>query len=33
VDWNAVWQVIHLYVSGGGCLGQRGFRSATHNNA
>jgi hypothetical protein len=25
VDWNAVWQVIHLYVSGGGCLGQWGF--------
>jgi hypothetical protein len=22
VDWNAVWQVIHLYASGGGCLGQ-----------
>jgi hypothetical protein len=25
VDWNAVRQMIHLYVSGGGCLGQRGF--------
>jgi hypothetical protein len=22
---NAVWQVIRLYVSGGGCLGQWGF--------
>jgi hypothetical protein len=22
---NAVWQVIHLHVSGGGCLGQWGF--------
>jgi hypothetical protein len=22
VDWNAVWQVFHLYVSCGGCLGQ-----------
>jgi hypothetical protein len=26
VDWNnAVWQVMHLYISGGGCLRQWGF--------
>jgi hypothetical protein len=24
VDWNAVWLVIHSYMSGGGCLGQWG---------
>jgi hypothetical protein len=25
VDWNAVWQMIHLYVSAGGCLRQWGL--------
>jgi hypothetical protein len=22
--WNAVWQIVHLYLSGGGCLRQWG---------